>query len=192
MSRSRIAAARSGLRQADKTIGPQYLHRCCHLETVGSASSRWSANCSAAQRAARVARRNGNDLSHAGAALIDLVKGISKGKVKLTHRPGQAEGLHPQAPGEACDLLGKRQAIVDSFKGMTSSIFAADLSVGEGEAPTIQPVLDAGAAGRQKAQALSGNVQALIVRGSPRPPSRVDGCGRGGPGADPSAGRGHE
>jgi phage-related protein len=67
-------------------------------------------------------------LTPAGVALMEgLIKGIDKGKKKLQ---GVLEKITDYIKGKQdklADLLGKRQSIIDSFKGFSSSIFGADM-----------------------------------------------------------------
>jgi TP901 family phage tail tape measure protein len=106
-------------------------------------------------------------LTNPGAALIEsIVKGISKGKVKLQTALDKLKDYILKHQESLTDLLGKRNEILDAFKGFTSSIFSTDLSVGEGEAPkTIQALLDAGAQSRQGAQSFLASVKSLIDKG---------------------------
>lgn len=109
-------------------------------------------------------------LKPAGAALIDgLIAGIDKGKVKLQTVLEKLTGFIQKRQDKLKDLLDKRGAIVDAFKGFSSSIFSTDLSVGEGEAPKgIQALLDFGAAQRSRAEGLLSNVKSLIGKGLSR------------------------
>ena len=106
----------------------------------------------------------------AGADLIaSIVAGITKHKVKLDTVLDKLGDYISKKMDKLKGLLAQRSAIVDAFKGFASSIFSTDLSVGEGEAPkTIQALLDAGAAGKAKAQGLLGDVKALISKGLSR------------------------
>jgi hypothetical protein len=66
-------------------------------------------------------------LKPAGAALIDgLIAGIDKGKIKLTTVLEKLTDFIKKRQDKLAGLLDKRNAIVDSFKGFTSSIFGAD------------------------------------------------------------------
>jgi hypothetical protein len=111
----------------------------------------------------------GNDtgIDSPGAALMErIVKGISKGKVKLDTAMEKVKGYISKHMENLSTLLDKRQGILESFGGMTSSIFSTDLSSGEGEAPaTVQRMLDAGAQKRANAEALSAAVKSLIGKG---------------------------
>jgi hypothetical protein len=109
----------------------------------------------------------GIDVGGPGAALIEsIVKGISKGKVKLDTALEKVKGYIQKHMEKLGTLLDKRQGILDSFGGMTSSIFSTDLSSGEGEAPaSVQTLLDSGAQKRANAEALSAAVKSLIGKG---------------------------
>ena len=106
----------------------------------------------------------------AGATLIgNIVSGIKKHKIKLDTALEQVKSYIADKMDKLQTLLDKRNAVVDSFKGMTSSVFSADLSVGEGDAPAgIQRVLDFGSQMRDRAQSLLANVQSLIAKGLSR------------------------
>jgi hypothetical protein len=112
----------------------------------------------------------GIDVGDAGATLIDsIVKGISKGKVKLDTALEKLKGYISKHMENLSSLLDQRQGILDSFAGFAGNIFSTNLSVGEGEAPkTIQALLDAGQAGRNGAEGLLASVKTLIGKGLSR------------------------
>jgi hypothetical protein len=112
----------------------------------------------------------GIDVGDAGATLIDsIVKGISKGKVKLDTALEKLKGYISKHMENLSSLLDKRQGILDTFGGFAGNIFSTNLSVGEGEAPkTIQALLDAGTAGRNGAEGLLASVKTLIGKGLSR------------------------
>lgn len=109
----------------------------------------------------------GGLFGNAGDALItSIVKGLEKGKVRLSSALNQVSAFVTKSQDKLAALLDKRAGILDSFKGMTSSIFSADLSTGEGEAPaSIQRLLDFGKQMRANAEALAANVKSLTEKG---------------------------
>jgi hypothetical protein len=109
----------------------------------------------------------GIDVGGAGAGLIEsIVKGISKHKVKLDTALSKLKDYIAKHLGNLSELMDKRAGILDTFKGMTSSIFSADLSVAEGApAASAGTVVDFGAQRRANAEALSAAVQTLIGKG---------------------------
>jgi len=115
----------------------------------------------------RRAGGNAIDVGNPGAALIEsIVKGISKGKVKLQTALDKLGEYIKKHQEKLADLLEKRNAIVDAFRNFTTSIFSTDLSTAEGEGPaTIQKLLEAGAARKAKAQQLGSDVQSLLGKG---------------------------
>jgi hypothetical protein len=110
------------------------------------------------------------DVTNPGAALLaNIVKGIDKGKVKLGTALEKLKTYIQRHQERLADLIGKRDDIVNAFKGFASSIFSTDMSVGEGETPKgIQALLDFGAAQRTRAQTLLADVNTLISRGISR------------------------
>jgi hypothetical protein len=110
-------------------------------------------------------------LKPAGVALMDgLIAGIDKGKVKLKTVLEKLTGFISKHQDKLATLLDKRQAIVDSFKGFSSSLFGADIAGGEDEngrpkASGLQALLDFQSNQRAKAEQLKGDVGTLIGKG---------------------------
>jgi hypothetical protein len=111
--------------------------------------------------------KQGIEVGGAGASLIEsIVKGIGKHKVKLDTALSKLKDYIAKHLGNLSELMDKRAGILDAFKGMTSSIFSADLSVAEGApAASAGTVVDFGAQRRANAEALSAAVQTLIGKG---------------------------
>ena len=109
-------------------------------------------------------------LKPAGVAIMQgLIDGIDKGKVKLKTVLQKLTDYISKHQDKLADLLSKKSAVVEAFRGFTSSIFGTDLSTGEGEGPaTIQKLLDAGRNRRARAEQLNADVQTLLSKGLSR------------------------
>jgi hypothetical protein len=107
------------------------------------------------------------DVTNPGAALLaNIVKGIDKGKVRLGTALDKLKSYIQKRQEKLADLIGKRDDIVNAFRGFAQSIFSTDMSVGEGETPKgIQALLDFGAAQKTRAQTLLADVNSLISKG---------------------------
>jgi hypothetical protein len=112
-------------------------------------------------------RGHGIGLSGPGAALIEnIVKGIEKGKVKLATALDKLKGFIQRRQDALADLLEKKSAVVEAFRGFTSSIFSTDLTAGEGEEPKgLAAILAFGAQQRANAEQLAANVKTLLAKG---------------------------
>lgn len=74
-------------------------------------------------------------LTPAGEALIEgLIRGIDKRKVSLNKTLTKLTGFIEKRGADLEKLLDKRAAIMDSFAGMTSSIFTADTGIAASQA----------------------------------------------------------
>lgn len=108
---------------------------------------------------------------NAGRDLIgSLVAGIRKHKVKLDTVMEEVRGFIAKKMGQLQTLLDKRQAIVDSFKGMTSSIFSMGMDPTTNEDGTTTPksvtdLLAFQADQRARAETLRNSVGSLTSKG---------------------------
>jgi hypothetical protein len=107
-------------------------------------------------------------LTPAGVALMEgLVKGIDKGKKKLQSVLEKITDYVKGKQDKLADLLGKRQSIIDSFKGFSSSVFGASLGTEESPA-SVQKLVDFSGDQRARADQLNASVGALISKGLSR------------------------
>lgn len=104
-------------------------------------------------------------LTPAGEALIEgLIAGIEKKKTKLQTVLEKITDYVKKKQDGLATLLDKRQSIVDSFKGMTESVFGA--STGTEDSPaSVDKLLSFQSAQRARAEQLSGDVGTLIGKG---------------------------
>lgn len=104
-------------------------------------------------------------LTPAGEALIEgLIAGIDKKKQKLESVLTKITDHIKKKQDALAALLDRRQSIVDSFKGMASSVFGASLGTDESPA-SVDKLLEFQANQRSRAEQLSGSVGTLVAKG---------------------------
>lgn len=106
-------------------------------------------------------------LTPAGVAIMEgLIHGIQSRKVKLTKVLSAVTGYISKQNDKIKDLLSKRNDIVSGFKGMTSSVFSADLSNPDtGAPPTVQALIAYQRQQAQRAAQISGDMKRLAKMG---------------------------
>lgn len=104
-------------------------------------------------------------LTPAGEALIEgLIKGIDKKKKPLQSTLEKITDYVAKKGDALASLLDRRQQIVDTFRGMASSVFGQDTATEDSPA-SVQKLLDFQANQRARAESLNANVGALLGKG---------------------------
>jgi cysteinyl-tRNA synthetase len=104
-------------------------------------------------------------LTPAGEALMEgLIAGIEKKKSKLQSVLEKITEHIKKKQDALASLLDRRQSIVDSFKGMASSVFGASTGGEDGPA-SVQKLMDFQANQRAKAEQLNSSVGTLLSKG---------------------------